>query len=592
LNNANGEIVITIRDYQPDNPPLENLRLQYRRLGDGSEWDDVPLRHIKDLDAFVTPQVLADHNAGIPNTQIPEYFFVWQMPDDDFVTYPDGEYELRVVAKCTNSETISNSVGGRINRSGLRLFGNPEPADGVWTEGDKISFSFNKNLNCSLIDNPDFVMTNFKVVDVTNNSADVPFTVACFNNELVFETIAPMFDYDGHRLEICLTEMRDVTGNGLQEPVSWAFDVITQKLYWTEDTLKVSLYAGETLNITTLLANSTLNENVTNVRLLPEDGAIEGNWLNYSPTGNFDVNPSGRTIVFSINSDEVQDFAETIEVIGLVGRLPKIHIEASIKKRPPYWVVDNPSSFSNDMNLISNWQFTSETPSVDSLDRIAAFIDGQIRGVANISQVGGQFFAAYLSVLGNPTDTDKALEFRVWDASEGQLYIARPVSPILFEADNVIGNTENPTILEVEKATDLVRIIPLNQGWTWFSTNTNTTGMNLNDLLSGIQNPAEGDVIKTDNAVAQYSAATGWYNPSGTNLDNLDPNKGYMIYLENGPDTLYMAGAFAPIENISLNEGWNWVGYPLANQQALNGTVNITPITDGDAIKTRLQDDY
>ncbi|MFK7935739.1 MAG: hypothetical protein AB8G22_19655, partial [Saprospiraceae bacterium] len=55
LNNTNSEMVIGIRDYQPDNEPLQDVRVQYRRLGAGDDWADIPLRHLEGLDVHVTP---------------------------------------------------------------------------------------------------------------------------------------------------------------------------------------------------------------------------------------------------------------------------------------------------------------------------------------------------------------------------------------------------------------------------------------------------------------------------------------------------------------------------------------------------------
>ncbi|MFK7935505.1 MAG: hypothetical protein AB8G22_18470, partial [Saprospiraceae bacterium] len=544
------------------------------------------------LDVHVTPSILEAYNNGLAQGQTPEYFFTWQLPNDDFITYPDGEYQIRVLADCGASTTISNILNGRISRSGLRLFGSPEPSDGLWTAGDEISFSFNRDLDCALISNPQFIADSIKVTN-TITGMDVPFDINCRNNKLIF-LIDPMSAHDGQRLEICLNGIEDAFGNTLTDPVSWAFDVITQKLYWERDTVRVEMYEGETLNLNVQLANSTLAENVTDVRLRVKDGIIEDNYLQFAPADDFDVSPSGRTINLTITASQLRTYTDIIEVSGLAGQLPEIYLEVTVRAPSPYWEVEDPNQYSNDMNIIANWKFTGSTQptSIDSLDRIAVFIDNEIRGVANIQAASGQFHAAYLTVLGNAADVGKHLSFRVWDADTGEMYAANPLQILNFTADDLVGSTENPEILVVNKSRDLVRIIPLNQGWTWFSTNTATTAATINSLLAGLKNPAEGDIIKTDNAVAQYSAATGWYNPGGASLDNLDPNKGYMIYLENEPDTLYLTGQFAPVENIPLNEGWNWVGYPLPDKRTLNSTLTITPLLDGDVIKTRLQNDY
>lgn len=591
LNNGDNKLIVGIQDYDPENSILQEAILEYRRIGAGDDWDFVPLNQLGLMNIVDAP-ALQDWNAMIAASQIPVYYFEWTVPSDQGL-FPDGDYEIRVKMDCGASQTLSNILRGKIDRTGLRLFGTPEPADAIWTAGDEISFSFDKNLDCPLVTNPTFITDNISIIDKSNGDADVPFTMACFNNKVIFLTDSPMSDYDGHILEVQINEMESQQGNGLITPESWSFRVITQNLYWEKaDTVKIQLYEGETAQLPIRLENSTVNQTQTGISV-SDKTAPQASWINWNPANNFSVTPAGRTINFQISANQaIGTYCETVEVDGLTGQKPELIIELSILPKRPYWEV-NPADYSQNMTVTANWRFNTEMEegamSKDTMDLISAWIDNEIRGIGKIIYSGNGFYAAYLTVYGDAADINQPLEFRIWDASEGTEYSGYPETDILYNIDKVVGNTANPEVLVVNASKDRARYIPLNQGWTWFSINSEEDDMTVNAQLRSLKNVTDGDIIKTDNKFAQYIDGTGWFAAGDNPLVNLDVHEGYMIYLENGPDTLRLTGSVTTYSDVNLNNNWNWIGFPLQDAKSINSAFTISNLTGGDVIKTTRQ---
>jgi len=622
-NGIDDTLVVKVRDYQPDNPVFNQLALQYRRTETGDDWDPVDLNEILlDLGQYeqnltnlgFNPPFSAERspsaaflealNAVFVGT--PSFPFTWAIPND-LAEYPDGAYEIRVVAQCEGSELASNVISGIIDRSSLRLLRTPEPADGLWLNGDEIRAAFNQDLDCALLS----LSNNFdiKIVDKSDNDAAVPFTPVCFNNELFFDLgtddnfmddFTVLQGYDGHTLEVIIAQATAaVSGNKLADTIRWEFEVITQKLYWATDTISVEIYADETLTIPVdLFETPDIQDDLPTVSLVAKDGMIDS-WLTIQVPNvaglSFDPDPSGKEIAFTIDgSVGPSEVIETIEVNGLGGsNKPSIVIKAKILNRPPSWVV-NTAAYNETMNLITNWRFTDEgdtIQSVDTMDIISVWIDGTLRGIARLEFTGELgFYAAYLTIYGNAADVNKDLQFRVWDGQPGTEYLATELGDTLrYTKDVIIGSTSNPQMLLVDRAQGKIRQIPLKQGWTGFSINTQTSDNSVTNFLSSLSKLTSGDLIKTQDKFATYEAGIGWVSSTqNAGLQNLSPFEGYQIFLQNGPDTIFISGADAEISaSDTLVAGWNWIGFPLqAPSTAENALTFVPPLGNGSALKT------
>ena len=569
------ELRIGIRDYNPNNTNLTDVSFQYRRLGLGEPWEEMD-------NSTVTKAMLKTHNEeNFGETgRTPIYYFVWDITNENV---PDGDYEIRAIATCGDIEviTFSNVVSGTINRSQVQLLGTPEPSDGIWTTGDEIAVVFNKNMDCTLFDDPDFIADNFSLI-VKSTGATIPATIVCLNNKLVITTTADMSTFDGDSLMVSIANASDAKGN-IAATVEWTFAVVTHPIYTNVREFNLEMYKGTQqimdiafFNNTDMLVTSNLS-------------TIKGStWLSFPEM--LAIPDIGTNLSLGINALNLGtgEYTDTlqIEVAGQT-RQPRIIINLRVFEEAPNWSVGE--NYTEQMTMVSNFQFGDNVLSADKFDIISVWLNDTLRGVGNIENVG-MFNVAYLTIHGNLADARLPLEFRVWDASQGKEFNAFPQETIPFVADTIIGTTALPNILEIDADTDIARYIPLNQGWNWFSLNTTLSDNSVTNWLKSLKNLSDGDQIKTGDKFAQYLDGVGWTAAGNQDLTTLSSNEGYLIYLENGPDTLRVSGSNASPQNIQVKKGWNWIGYPMQNANSLESGINISGISNQDVIKTIRQD--
>ncbi|AWV99400.1 Ig-like domain-containing protein [Arcticibacterium luteifluviistationis] len=132
---------------------------------------------------------------------------------------PDGDYKFRAVLTCGLQTILSVPVNGTIDRDPPLLFGNQEPADGIYELGDVISIKFNENLQCSALSE-----TNFSLKKVSNNQ-EVPATLACFGNQLIITPNSSILSPSTERYAASVNNIRDAFGNNNTNSFEWNFGV-------------------------------------------------------------------------------------------------------------------------------------------------------------------------------------------------------------------------------------------------------------------------------------------------------------------------------------------------------------------------------
>lgn len=582
-------LILEIRDYQASNPVLEEMYLEVRRIGDGSGWQQLPLSEL-DPDYIVLNDSLINFNQqNFAPGDIPKFFFVWDITEL-YDKYPDGDYEIRAVSFCGSSGVLfSNVIKGKISRSSTDIFAITQPADGIWQRGDEISIQVNKELDCALVN-----QMNFTVYDLTTG-LPVPGTIGCFfnDNKLIFQPTNIAL-YDDRMLRAIVDSLRDETGNIYLDSFVWDFKVIYRDIFVEDDTLATRLYKGNTGILTT---NVFANQQVGTVNFAVEESYP---WLVVTPSPSTTNSVAGRELTFTIDTDNLP-LGDTSAVIvvrssEIGGGTDTIRLLVTVIPTPPNWVVD-PTDFSDPLPtiVIANWKYTT-LPGLanDTLDLISAWIGNEIRGVAPITNAGGNFYAAYLAVYGNsPADAGKPIEFRVWDASMGMEYDARPVmdtisnivDTIRYQSGTTYGNVQMPKILIVDPSRDKARYIPLNaNGWTWFSLNSQEQDMRVNRMLRELQNNANGDIIRTRQKSASYLVGTGWVSSGG--LDTMNVIDGYAIFRSGTADSIRITGRDARYPVIPLDQGWNFVGYPRQDVRGINDILDLLTPTNLDQVFT------
>jgi hypothetical protein len=522
-------LMVILSGYNYNDTSMKYIGLQYRQPG--GPWYQAT-------------------NPPIPADSLFQQFYTVAF---DVSSLSDGPYEIQAFAYCASQlggESYSPILAGTIDRSSLSLFGTPTPSDGILNVNDQISVSFNGSINCA--EAAAYIPIYSSLVTASGDT--IPDSVTCSGSELIIYTNPPglINNYNNQTLTCTISNVYDIYGNVLQQPIVWSFLVNTAKFYWNPADLNISSNTGASAAGAATMANTGPAVTFTLSHLAPWLTPTQG--LTYAISAGTPTAPSTLTVPFTVsNSLNPGSYSDTV-IATANGEQVYLYVNVNIVTQSPNWYVDS-ALYQYSMNITTNYSTTSlNAPlSADTRDIIAAFVGNQCRGVGYITyNAASNSYNSYITAYSNSSLGD-TFTFRMWDALPGIEYEAAERLP--FITDGIIGQPLAPYILHAD---GVFQSIPLSAGWTWFSLNVTNADMSLNNVLSSITGNS-GAVVKTQNSYAQYTtAATGW---QGT-LAAFSTNNSYMINLDHA-DTLHFLGQLvSDTTSISVASGWNWIGFP------------------------------
>ena len=162
--------------------------------------------------------------------------------------------------------------------------------------------------------------------------------------------------------------------------------------------------------------------------------------------------------------------------------------------------------------------------------------------------------------------------------SDGTNY--NPFAPA--EYAGTLMNEKNQIMLGIEMGSSQVeQSSTLSQGWNWWSSYIELSGIDGLSLLEESLG-VNGASIKSQNAFVDYSSQYGW---SGT-LQTIDNESGYKINVTEECTSLLSGAAAQPVDHpITLNPGWNLIGYPVSEAQVVATALSNFEALQGDIIK-------
>lgn len=114
----------------------------------------------------------------------------------------------------------------------------------------------------------------------------------------------------------------------------------------------------------------------------------------------------------------------------------------------PDWTIQSPESHPNSFTAVVAIPEHINTYSQDN-DMVAAFINGECRGVGNlVSDKNDRKRVYYITVRASDTENGN-IEFKYYNSRLQYLYRAK--SMVTFESDATYGNYDNPIILDLEQ---------------------------------------------------------------------------------------------------------------------------------------------
>ena len=129
-----------------------------------------------------------------------------------------------------------------------------------------------------------------------------------------------------------------------------------------------------------------------------------------------------------------------------------------------------------------------------------------------------------------------------------------------------------------------------NPGWYWFSTYIQFENEEV--ALDQLQTALVGNasMIKGQHGFTNYSTynGTGYWSSVASALTTLSTAEMYMIRTT-AQSEVELTGSFVDYQNrdITLREGWNWIGYPVSQEMSLSDAIPAGALKDGDQIKSQ-----
>ena len=412
-------------------------------------------------------------------------------------------------------------------------------------------------------------------------------------------------DIEGTTLNITVDQIHDLHGN-TSEPIKWTAYVQQNTLKWMKDSVNVIKQYGDPYTFDVNIENRSGNEEYYTLYNMPQ-------WLSLVDSERSDeVTPlSTKTLRFEVNPlVPVGNYDLNIGLQGNNGILEPLRIVMKVSGEKPDWTVD-PTKYDHNMTIVGQVYLNGilmENPE----SMVAAFIGGECRGVAQPKQIRGAAYVT-MNIYGTDDDQhdrDKAVSFRIWDASRGVAYtnanITVPVktatganstlTSVIFAQDQMLGNYNTPAVWT--KSDNVEQLIPIHQNWNWIAFGVEPESPYLNHVFSEL---SEWQLlIKSRNAMNDYNGAE-WGD--GT-LTTPKVNEMYKLKVTSLPNAqistlnaqLSVSGR-QPIAAsstsdaaklaVTLQKGWNWIAYTPLTTMTIDEALAAASPQPGDIVKSQ-----
>ena len=414
---------------------------------------------------------------------------------------------------------------------------------------------------------------------------ELNYTFVVNDDALIINLTEPWERVEKTIVNFTVDGVRDMNGNEIASPVSWSAYIDRNQLKWAEPQVDcdMSVYEGKTFTVDIVNKGGSVQNFV--IDNMPS-------WLHVSPTSG-SINPTGsQKITFTVDKSlNIGTYNELINMRNDNNVIETLPVNVKVNGEKPDWSV-NPKDFKYNMNVYGKMRINNIF-SNDKEDMLAAFVNGQCVGVtSNLYHEASDMWYAYLTVYNNSAVQDK-LEFRIWDASTGKVYLADAGQTIAFRNNDVIGTAAAPVIFDTKEI--VYQNINLDKGWNWISFNVcNNSLSDVNETLSNCRWSA-GDIVKSEtNGFDSYSLRSGWVGLLSDN-GGFDNESMFMINATTAK-TLSISGSPINFTNQKIDilgngangeKRWNYIAYQPTISQTVKEALSGYDAKEGDVIKSQ-----
>jgi hypothetical protein len=202
-------------------------------------------------------------------------------------------------------------------------------------------------------------------------------------------------------------------------------------------------------------------------------------------------------------------------------------------------------------------QVTIDGEVAGSGDVVAVYVGSELRGKHEVIISGG---VAWVNTQVNAKGGEETISFKVWDSSTGVTHEKSGTSAVITTG-GAIGSSTSPLMIEMKDSE--TQTLSLNAGWNLVSFYVEASDMSAATVLA----PISGSLLQIKNLQSSYDPGI----PSFLNtLSSLSVKDGYWVKVSEDV-SLDVEGTVPTGASISVNEGWNLVGYPRSSGEGAAG---------------------
>ncbi|RNC83643.1 MAG: T9SS C-terminal target domain-containing protein [Balneola sp.] len=539
---------VQVFGYNPNDPDFDQLLLEYQHAGE---------------DFWIIADSVRSDSIGIQDF----YFMSW-----DYNDLADGAFNLRVKSVCVDGTVSeSNHLNGIIDRSSPTIFGELSPANnGSLGFNQEIAITFNERIDTTTLFVDQIRLFN------TEEDREIPMRFSTDGFTIILTPEEQNRFIEGVRLRAEIDTLADIHGNWISSPIEWEFEVDRNPIRWNQKTLSEAVFTDITTVFSIPLRNIGQQTSSFTLTNIPD-------WISVTPVEG-EIGANGKVDIQLSITDEINfgQYFDTLTVETSEGDEP-LQLDIRALQRPPIWQVE-PLDFEYQMSVVGEVVLKG-TPSSDSFDIVAAFVDGECRGFASpqLVEETGQYLL-FLNLYSNVQNGEE-ITFRLWDAEDAEEYWELNDS-FSFEANTVMGSLSSP--IEFNSEGDVAQHVTLNKGWTWFTehlTNTEEKSQ-INNALSGISF-GEGDRIISQSRFESWSTSGNRWVPGKMQFSSSET---YHINTDSAKTITFIGQEIDPdAQTITLTPGNTWIGYPIRRNVQINTALANLNATEGSVIRNQTQ---
>ena len=243
------------------------------------------------------------------------------------------------------------------------------------------------------------------------------------------------------------------------------------------------------------------------------------------------------------------------------------------------WGTPDAHAKSSNTPIVAKVQLDGADIDATSDMRLGAFVGTELRGIAAPHTDGNFWIQAFYNANETPLD---AFTFKFYDGEQEYTNC----STSLTGQDKGYGTPNAPQVLNFTSTQTMTQTTELASGWNWWSSYIELGSDALTLLETGLNDHGNQILSRTDGFVNRNEYA-GYVYWSGS-LRSICNEQMYKIQTI-APCDVNITGqrASASSHPITINQGWNWIGYPNAQSMSITDALQGFNPEPNDQIKGR-----